>query len=44
MKIYEGSIIVWTDKENRIFNDVKKADKYFEKMEKFNPQWERVKK
>lgn len=42
MKIYENSVIVWTDKENRIFNDIPKADKYFDKMKKYNPVWQRV--
>lgn len=42
MKIYNGSVIIWTDKENRIFNDIKEADKYFEEMKKYNPIWQRL--
>ena len=42
MKLYSGSVIVWTNKGNRIFNDIKLADKYYSKQAKNNPIWERV--
>lgn len=44
MKIYDGSIIIWCNGEGKAFNDVKKADKYFEKMNKGKNEvvWQRV--
>ena len=42
MKLYNGSVIVWTNKGNRIFNDIKLADKYYSKQARNNPIWERV--
>ena len=42
MKLYSGSVIVWTNKGNRIFNDIKLADKYYSKQAKNSPVWERV--
>lgn len=44
MKVFEGAVVIWCDNENRIFNDLKKADNYFteQKKNKQNPKWQRI--
>ena len=42
--IVDGGVIIWTDKGGKPFNDIKKADKYFDTQLKAgkNPCWTRV--
>ena len=44
MKIYNGSVIIWTADGGKVFNDITKADRYFDEQMKAkkNPCWERV--
>ena len=45
MFIYNESVVVWTDDgKGKVFNDIPKADKYFQRMidAEQNPCWERI--
>lgn len=44
MIVYENAVIVWTNEKGSVFNDITKADKYFEEAEEkgLNPMWQRI--
>ena len=44
MRIFDGAVVVWTEAGGAVFNDVSKADTYFQEANTagFNPQWGRI--
>lgn len=44
MKVYNGSVIVWTEEAGEVFNNVNKAIDYFNECLEagLHPIWERI--